>query len=217
MGLFGGSLGDVLNVATAAIPGVGTYLGAQDTNAANRQIASDANAMSAAEADKQMAFQERMSSTAHQREVTDLQKAGLNPVLAAQSGASSPSGAQGSVTAAKMENPAQGVSDQVVAAITSAVSAAKDVKGMQLTDAQIQNTKADTVKKGVDTEVAKKGIPESQFTNWAAGIVKNLFQNATGTGAKKMNNIQKQTDQMQNKLESDPRFKGMDSTLPGWR
>ncbi|WNK12727.1 MAG: DNA pilot protein [Microvirus sp.] len=70
------------NVASSALDATGQYFGAREINKGN--IAS---------AREQMQFQERMSGTAHQREVADLKAAGLNPALSANAGASSPIGA----------------------------------------------------------------------------------------------------------------------------
>lgn len=68
----------------AIVEGITGALGAKQKNKYAKQAA-----------DKQMDFQERMSNTAYQRAVADMQKAGLNPMLAySQGGASAPAGAQ---------------------------------------------------------------------------------------------------------------------------
>lgn len=92
MGMFGKILGGIANptalLGTALGGGADIYSAYQ-----NAENVKDTNAMNQLNAREQMQFQERMSSTAHQREVEDLKRAGLNPMLSANDGASTPAGA----------------------------------------------------------------------------------------------------------------------------
>lgn len=125
------------------ISGISGLLGAGMQASSAEQI----NRQSIQLAREQMRFQERMSSTAHQRQVADLRKAGLNPILSATKGvgASTPGGAQPPA----LRNPMEGIAN-------TALSIARSLSEIELIQQQSRKTKAEADTQGFAGELGKK-------------------------------------------------------------
>lgn len=193
---------------TGLLGSVLQYQGNRETNSSNEAMAANATSANMAEAQRNRDFQQSsantqmqfqanqiaqqrqyetgMSNTAHQRERDDLIKAGLNPLLSVNGGASTPStgaatgasasGSQGSAEKSVNTNPWTGVNPMSV--ITSALETMGSVQGLEKQKAETNLINSQAKKTGVDTKVAEKGIPASDITNEVYGVIRPLIKDA---------------------------------------
>lgn len=131
----GAILGPVGSIAGSLIGGLLGRSGQESANRANLAIARE-----------QMAFQREMSSTAYQRSAADLEKAGLNRILALGKPASTPAGASAQMQNrnALMAQALQQSANTAMAAVRLRQEVKESESRIKLQDAQKWNYRAST-------------------------------------------------------------------------
>lgn len=159
----------------------GSYLSA--VQAANWQT----NQFNAEQAAINRDWQEYMSNTSHQREMQDLQKAGLNPILAAQSGASTPSG--GAASGSDASGAIAGLLGQMISAQTAQAVAERNNAAARLLQVMKQSHDIDMHQRFPDSwpslgtsVLSALGLSISEIGNFARRLFDSgMFDESKGS------------------------------------
>lgn len=126
---------------------------------------SSANKANTAMSREQMAFQERMSSTAYQRSMADMKKAGLNPMLAyMKGGASTPVGSKPEIKNELAAASASALQIATMDANLDKVKAETDLTKAKTEVVSPVGTGMDALNQILETLLSRFDLPESTNT-----------------------------------------------------
>lgn len=183
-------LAPVLGLAGSIFGGLSQDSGTRDTNRTNVQlqqqanetnlaISRETNAQNMALAQDNRDFQERMSSTAVERRMTDLKNSGINPILAAGSQATSPAGGASIskaaiAQAATVQNEKAGIASSAREAATQFAN----ISNLRETNTLI---KAQVAKTNAETYITQQGNSAAELAKMIADVKLLLGQSAINT------------------------------------
>lgn len=150
------AIGTALGLGESAL----AYKGQKDANESNERIARENREFQERMVKQAQAFEAEQSSTAYQRAMADMRKAGLNPLLAyQQGGASTPIGKTAPGAGAVMQNVFGGMKGSPTDIISSAADIAHTGAQVARIDQEIDNMAAQL---GLTKEQTRKVKEETQ-------------------------------------------------------